>query len=91
MPLKIRVSHKTANFLNLLAVLILGCASLYIAFFAPTTTRQESVLLALASIVHFYVFWKVLHYEIDLSRWSLPLIVWAVPAIYSFWMMVIHF
>jgi hypothetical protein len=91
MPLRIRVSNKTANFLNLVGVLVLGVASLYIAVFAPSATRQEAVLLALASIVHFYVFWKALHNEIDLSRLSLPTIIWAVPAIYSFWMMVIYF
>jgi predicted neutral ceramidase superfamily lipid hydrolase len=88
MPLKVRVSRKTSNFIYLIGLLILGVASLYIAFFIPTATRQETVLLALAGIVHFFVFWKSSRDEIDFSGWSLPSILWALVAIYSFWMMI---
>jgi hypothetical protein len=88
MPIRVRVSNQTAHFLDIVFTLGLGIVSLYIAIFVPSATRQESVFLVLASIVHFYFFKKAYQNEVNLWGWSFPSIIWAVPAFYSLWMII---
>ena len=89
MPIiRFRISNQTAHFLELIFTLGLGILSVYIAFFAASATLQESVLLILASIVHFYFFRKVYRFEVTLWGWSLPSIIWALPSFYSIWMVI---
>ena len=88
MPLKIRVSNRTAHLLGIALTLGLGITSLYIAFFVSTATKQETMFLIVASIGHFYFFKKTSNYEVDLWGWSLSTIIWAVPTYYSIWMII---
>ncbi|MBE0681705.1 MAG: hypothetical protein IH589_07295 [Anaerolineales bacterium] len=88
MPIKVSVSNQTAHFLDMVFTLGLGIVSLYISIFVASATRQESVFLVLASIVHFYFFKKAFQNEVNLWSWSLPTIIWAIPAYYSIWMII---
>lgn len=90
MPIKIRVSNKTANFLNLVGSFVLGAASLYVAIFSLSIPRQESVFLALAGVAHFFAFVKIYRNEIIFSSGSLSAIIWAIPTIYSILMIVTY-
>lgn len=89
MPIiRVRISNQTAHFLELVFTLGLGIISLYLAFFGVLVTLKESILLIASSIAHFYFFRKVSRYEVTLWGWSLPSIIWAIPAFYSIWMVI---
>jgi hypothetical protein len=83
-----RISKRTAHFLEIVFTLGLGLISLFLAFFGSLVTLKESILLILASIVHFYFLIKVYRNEITLWGWSLSSLIWAFPVFYSMCMIV---
>ena len=91
MPIiRVKISSQTAHFFDLIFTFGLGVLSVYLAILAPLITRSDAVWLVLAAIIHFYFFRKIYKYEMTLWGWSLPAIIWCIPAIYSGWMIYQH-